>query len=630
MRVIGTAGHVDHGKSTLVKALTGIDPDRLKEEKKRQMTIDLGFAWYESLAEGSIGIVDVPGHRDFIENMLAGVGGIDAVLMVIAADEGIMPQTNEHLSIIDLLQIKTGVVVLTKVDLVEDPGWLDLVEMDVRERLVGNCLENAPILRVSAMTGEGMQELRQAIDRVLHPLSPRLDIGRPRLPVDRVFSLTGFGTVVTGTLLDGSFNLDNEVEILPSRLQSRIRGLQTHKKSERQALPGSRTAINLSGIEVAEIKRGDVVVYPGMFKPTRRIDARLDLLKDAPVALKHNDHVKVFILTSECTGRVRLLQGQELQPGGSGWVQIEFDKELVLDKDDRFIIRRMSPAQTLGGGSVVDVHPTVRYKLQDPRVIKRFELKTAPSIEKQVLATILEKPFISSEDLLIRFVTDSFLLQEKLDGLIDQGELVVIASKGNKNGNYVTRGYWLALTERIAEILNQYHQQYPLRNGISADELARRAKITLKELEICTEKWLEDRLIRTSNATISLFSFEIRYSANQKRRLDQYFSLVEKQPFNPPGVKEARELLTDEVYQSLIEQGALIQLSMDTVVRKAEFDLMLSFVVNECERGELLALAHFRDHFNTNRKVSQAFLEYLDRKGVTLREGEGRRLRKML
>jgi len=231
MRVIGTAGHVDHGKSTLVKALTGIDPDRLKEEKKRQMTIELGFAWFESQSEGEIGIVDVPGHRDFIDTMLAGVGGIDAVLLVIAADEGIMPQTKEHLAIIELLRVNTGLVVLTKVDLVDDPAWLELVEMDIRERLSSTCLENAPLLRVSAVTGDGIAQLRAAIEEVLAPLPPRLDLGRPRLPIDRIFSLTGFGTVVTGTLLNGSLCVDNEVEILPSRRSARIRGLQTHKRS---------------------------------------------------------------------------------------------------------------------------------------------------------------------------------------------------------------------------------------------------------------------------------------------------------------------------------------------------------------------------------------------------------------
>ncbi len=628
MRVIGTAGHVDHGKSTLVKALTGIDPDRLKEEKKRQMTIELGFAWYESQSEGEIGIVDVPGHRDFIENMLAGVGGIDAVLMVIAADEGIMPQTKEHLSIIDLLHVKTGLVVLTKVDLVDDPAWLDLVEMDVRERLSGTQLENAPMLRVSALTGEGIPELREAIDRMLRPLSPKLDLGRPRLPVDRVFSLTGFGTVVTGTLLDGSFHLDTEVEILPSHLQSRIRGLQTHKKSENTAFPGSRTAINLSGVEVAEINRGDVIAYPGMFRPTRRIDARLDILNDASVAIKHNDFVKVFVLTSECTGRVRLLQGQELQPGDSGWVQIEFEREMVLEKDDRFIIRRMSPPQTLGGGSVVDAHPAARYKLQNPGVIERFKLKTAPSIDNQVLAAIMENQFISAEDLLVRFGENPSLFHEKMECLVDQGKLVILTAAGSQTGNYVTRDYWLALTEKTLEILKGYHQQSPLRSGISVDELARRVKITPKELAICLKHWIEDRLLKQSNESISLFAFSIRYSANQSRRLDQYFALIEQQPFNPPGVREAREILTEEVYQSLLEQGLLTQLSADVVVRKSEFDQMLQFVEDECKRGELLTLGQFRDHFNTNRKVSQAFLEFLDRKGVTQREGEGRRLRK--
>lgn len=627
MRVIGTAGHVDHGKSTLVKVLTGIDPDRLIEEKKRQMTIDLGFAWYESETEGGIGIVDVPGHRDFIENMLAGVGGIDAVLLVIAADEGVMPQTKEHLAIIDLLRINTGLVVLNKIDLIDDPAWLDLVELEVREALSGTRLRDAPILRVSAVTGKGVPELRQAIDRILRPLKSRPDTGRPRLPIDRVFTLTGFGTVVTGTLLDGSLRVDSEVEILPSHLPARIRGLQTHKKSESMALPGGRTAINLSGVEVVRIKRGDVVALPGMFKPTRRVDAKMDLLKDAPVRLKHNDHVKIFSLASECVGRVRLLQGDGLQPGESGWVQIEFDKDMVLVENDRFIFRRISPASTLGGGLVVDAHPLVRYKLQDPAVIARLELKATPLVENLVLTAILEKPFLSFEDLLGILAKDPAIVQEKLKVLLKKGELLMCSAHGETSYRYVTRGYWQDLTERVLDILKHYHLRYPLRCGISVDELSSRAKLDIKELKFCLDNWVRDKLIKIDNGSISLLSFEIRYSSNQSRRLTQFNSLVDQQPFNPPGVKEAKEILTEDVYQSLLAQGELIQLSADVAVRKLEFDQMRQYVLQECETGALLSLAQFRDHFDTSRKVSQAFLEYLDRKGVTQREGEGRKLR---
>ncbi|UCD99574.1 MAG: selenocysteine-specific translation elongation factor, partial [Chloroflexota bacterium] len=277
MHVIGTAGHVDHGKSTLIESMTGINPDRLKEEREREMTIDLGFAWMDLPNGEQIGIVDVPGHRDFIENMLAGVGGIDAALFVIAADEGVMPQTREHLAILDILQINSGVIALTKIDLVNDQDWLDLVEEDIRGVLKGTVLEHSPIVRVSARNGEGLSELLEKLGEVIVGSPPRQDIGRPRLPIDRVFSIAGFGTVVTGTLSDGHFLVGEEVEILPGGIRSRIRGLQTHKQKEEIALPGSRTAINISGVALEDIRRGDVVIHPGDYQPTRRVDVRFRL-----------------------------------------------------------------------------------------------------------------------------------------------------------------------------------------------------------------------------------------------------------------------------------------------------------------------------------------------------------------
>jgi selenocysteine-specific elongation factor len=307
MRVLGTAGHVDHGKSTLVEALTGTHPDRLKEEREREMTIDLGFAWFQLPNGEEVGIVDVPGHRDFIENMLAGVGGIDAALFVVAADEGVMPQTREHLAILDLLHIDGGVVALTKIDLVDDPDWLELVEEDVRRVLAGTVLETARLVRVSARTGEGIPELVTALEETLSGRLARPDLGRPRLPVDRVFTIAGFGTVVTGTLSDGRLRIGDEVEVLPSKIRGRVRGLQTHKRKEEAAVPGSRTAVNISGVTLDQIKRGEVVAHPGDYHPTRRLDVRLRLLPDASSPVRHNTEVKLYLGAAEVVARLRLL-----------------------------------------------------------------------------------------------------------------------------------------------------------------------------------------------------------------------------------------------------------------------------------------------------------------------------------
>ncbi|MGH2524796.1 MAG: selenocysteine-specific translation elongation factor, partial [Anaerolineales bacterium] len=304
MHVIGTAGHVDHGKSTLVEALTGINPDRLKEERERQMTIDLGFAWLTLPNGEAVGVIDVPGHRDFIENMLAGVGGIDAVLFVVAADEGVMPQTREHLAILDLLQIQGGVIALTKADLVDDE-WLGLISADLSEAVQGTVLADAPIIPVSARTGVGLRQLEQVLQEVLAARPVRPDLGRPRLPIDRVFSLSGFGTVVTGTLVDGSFAVGDEVEILPPALRGRIRGLQTHKAKLERALPGSRVAINLAGVEVGQLRRGMVATRPGSLRPTSFVDVRFQHLREAEFPLKHNAEVKFFVGAAEALGTVR-------------------------------------------------------------------------------------------------------------------------------------------------------------------------------------------------------------------------------------------------------------------------------------------------------------------------------------
>src|SRR5215216_2944412 len=373
MRVIGTAGHVDHGKSTLIAALTGTHPDRLKEEQAREMTIELGFGWLTLPNGEEMGIVDVPGHRDFIENMLSGIGGIDAALLVIAADEGVMPQTKEHLAILDLLQIPAGLIVLTKTDLAPDPAWLDLVETDVRSAVADTVMKDAAILRVSAKTREGLQFLISSLERILETKPARSDLSRPRLPIDRVFSMSGFGTVVTGTLSDGHLSVGDDVEILPSGQRGRIRGLQTHKKKEATAVPGSRTAVNISGAETDSIRRGEILVRPGQYQPTRRVDARLRLLKDVPTSIKHNSEVKFFVGASETVATLRLLGTEELQPGEEGWIQLELRDSIVTVRGDRYILRRPSPAETLGGGAIIDHQPKGRHKRFDSDVLKSLE-----------------------------------------------------------------------------------------------------------------------------------------------------------------------------------------------------------------------------------------------------------------
>ncbi|MGD2079391.1 MAG: selenocysteine-specific translation elongation factor, partial [Chloroflexota bacterium] len=388
MHVVGTAGHVDHGKSTLVEALTGIDPDRLKEEKERAMTIDLGFAWMpQGEDQPAISIVDVPGHRDFIENMLAGVGGIDLAMLVIAADEGVMPQTQEHLAILDLLQIPGGIVVLTKIDLVEDPEWLELVTLDVIDTLSGTVLADAPVVQVSAVTGEGMEELRGCLIEALQNTPSRLDLGRPRLPIDRVFTLSGFGTIVTGTLIDGSFSIGEQVIIRPGGNKGRIRGLQTHGADIETARPGNRVAVNLTGLPKEALERGAVVTIPGSPEATLLCDVSYRHLVDARIPLKHNMDVKVFVGAAETIARTRVLGQKGIAPGEKGWLQLALRQPIAVNRGDHFILRRPSPASTIGGGIVLDPHPGRRHRRFRAEVISRLQTLEAGEPDDLLLQT---------------------------------------------------------------------------------------------------------------------------------------------------------------------------------------------------------------------------------------------------
>lgn len=626
MRVLGTAGHVDHGKSTLVKALTGTDPDRLKEEKKRQMTIELGFAFFEAEDGEQIGIIDVPGHRDFIENMLAGVGGIDAVLLVIAADEGIMPQTREHLAIIDLLQIKKGIIVLTKTDLISDPEWFELVENDLRNVLVGTVLENASVLRVSAQTGEGIANLKKEIYKVLAGLPAPRDIGRPRLPVDRVFSIQGFGTIATGTLSGGTFHVGDSVEILTSGKISRIRGLQSHNQQENQILPGSRAAMNLAGIAHTDIQRGDVISLPGVFNPTRRIDAQVRVLPDVSKGLHHNDLVKLFLTSFERIGRIRLLGKEVINPGEIGWVQIEFHEGMVAEKNDRFVLRRLSPAETIGGGIIVNIDPGYRYRLKDEVILSRLEARLKPS-EIDVLYNLIEdSKFISIEKILHTLKTSEMPIENELRSLCESKRLILLQGKARKY--FITTGNWEQITQRMNKFIREYHEKLSLRPGLPFEDLKKKLSLQDDLFHACMQSWLDNGLVKVEGSFAALPDFQIRYSPQQSRRVDSVNRIMEENPFNPPDADEIREILGSDLYQSLADAQVLIQITPDIIFRYAEINKMQDFVVEKCKNEETITVAQFRDHFSTSRKYALAFLEYLDRKGITERVGDARKLKR--
>jgi selenocysteine-specific elongation factor len=629
MRVVGTAGHVDHGKSTLVTALTGINPDRLKEEQAREMTIELGFAWLTLPDNEQVGIVDVPGHRDFIENMLAGVGGIDAVLFVVAADEGVMPQTREHLAILDLLQVQGGIIVLTKSDLITDPDWFDLVESDVRQAVEGTILQDAPLVRVSARNGSGLPELAQKLTEILAHCPPRPDLGRPRLAVDRVFTMPGFGTIVTGTLLDGRLKIGDEVEVLPAGLRGRVRNLQSHKKKEDIAVPGSRTAVNISGVELDQVSRGDVVAQPGKYQPTQRLDVYFRMLPDASFGLRHSSAVKLFMGAAEVQARVRLLGSEELNPGSEGWLQLELNEAVVAVRGDRYILRRPSPGETLGGGTILDAQPARRHKRFDAEVLARLEALRQGSPTDVLLQASLVSGAAPVCDLIVRARLPLEAAAAALHELIAEGQLLALETGQIQPGSdllVVDRNRWESETSRAQAEISQYHRSFPLRRGMPREELKSRLKMTPRLFNAGLRWWLSEGRLAENGPLLALPEHAVRFTAPQRGQVERLLERFAANPFATPTVKECQSELGEELYAALVESSQLNQVSADVVFRQKDYEQMLAAVREHFTQEDRLTLAQFRDRFQTSRKYAQAFLEHLDASGVTQRDGDARKL----
>jgi len=618
MGVIGTAGHVDHGKTTLIRALTGIDPDRLKEEKAREMTIDLGFAWLNLPGLAPIGIIDVPGHRDFIENMLAGVGGIDAALFVVAADEGVMPQTREHLAIIDLLGIPTGLVALTKIDLAPDADWIDLVQLDLAEALRGTALAEAPMVRLSARTGEGIDTLREHIVALMTHLPPARDIGRPRLWVDRVFSVTGYGTVVTGTLLDGPLSIGQVVELLPEKRLGRIRGLQSHHQSLEIAQPGSRIAVNVSGVEKSEVRRGHLLVLPDTAAVTTIAAARLRHLPDAPRPLKHNAEVKCFVGAAETIARVRLLENDTLPPGAEGWIQLELRDPLPLFRGDRFILRYPSPGETLGGGVVVDPAPMQRLRRNRSEVITRLEALATGDPAQLVINTLAAA---HTRDGLISAIglTDAEI-DAAIDALNAEGRIIQLGEA------WIATSAVEAALARVVEAVAEAHKNTPLQPGLKPEKL--RSLLALHPAQLDAEALIakalaEGRLVRAgANEALALPDHQPAWTKTQRAAIDRLRAAFEAAPYTPPSYKEAAAIAGDEVLEALIAWGDLVQVSPEVVFAPTAWRELVTVIRSILETSGRTSVKDVRDRFNTSRKYALAALEYLNSLGITRRIGD--------
>lgn len=631
MRLVGTAGHVDHGKSTLVQALTGINPDRLAEEQAREMTIDLGFAWLTLPHGETISLVDVPGHEAFIKNMLAGAGGIDVAMLVIAADEGIMPQTREHLAILDLLHVQSGIVALNKTDLLDngvltEPGWLDLVRSEVRATLQGTCLRDAEIIPVSAKTGRGLVELQLALERALARANEKADRGRPRLPIDRVFTLTGFGTIVTGTLGDGQFRVGDEVEIAPRGIRSRIRGLQSHKQKLETALPGGRVAVNLANVATDEIARGDAVVLPDTYVSTTMLDARVEWLKSAPRPLTHGQELEMFLYASQVLTRVRLLDADALMPGHGGWAQLLLQAPVVAARGDRFILRYPSPSLTVGGGEVIAPHPQARHKRKRADVIQSLE-RAAQGTPAEMLVQVVEQhPATEWRAIMQASALAPEIADAARDELLASGDVLSLGQ--GQNALYVTRGTQERWREKMSSELAGYHKQYPLRAGMPRQELKSKLNFPPRVFDLLVEHFAAEGELRVSEKAIALSSHRVTFDELTQKKVDALLAECARTPFNPPSQTDAEADVGAEVLNALLEQGVLERIAPNVIFASGALAQMQDWVTAQLQGGGEITAAQVRDHFDTSRKYAIALLEYLDAKHITRRVGDARVLRR--
>jgi selenocysteine-specific elongation factor len=617
--ILGTAGHIDHGKSSLVKALTGIDPDRLKEEKERGITIDLGFADLSYPDGLTVGIVDVPGHERLVKNMLAGAGGIDLVLLVIAADEGVMPQSREHLHICNLLKIKSGLIALTKADLVEEE-WLDLVKDEVRTFVKGTFLEEAEIVPVSSKTMFNVDFLKEQIREAALRVEPKQTKGLFRLPIDRVFTLKGFGTVITGTAISGSISVDDTAEILPSRIESKVRGLHSHGKPIQTAYAGQRVAINLQGIDKDEIKRGDSVLLPEKFIPTRKIDAKVELLAASPV-LKSKSLIHFHLGTAETIARIILYGRNEIKAGEDCYCQFRLRDPVIAISGDRYIIRRFSPVETIGGGEVLDPLSSRRSKKESTDDLMTFETGTlAEKIAAKVKSSGIYGIKVSLIEGWIKAEIPS--IKDAIRVLKEKGVLLRFED------SLVHKSAFDTFRETIQKIADDFHKKNPLKTGMLKEELRARFNIDPRLfgnlLTAVKDIIIDKELIR-------LATFSVALSQGDETVKSKILGLIEKSRFQPPFKEELSQALKldqkhlSDILGLMTKEGNLVRISDTIHITSSLYDKMIADLKNFYSKKPEMTVAEFRDVLSTSRKYALPFLEYLDSNKITLRVGDVRK-----
>ena len=620
--IVGTAGHVDHGKTTLIHALTGINTDRLKEEQERGLTIDLGFASLTLPSGRTVGIVDVPGHERFLKNMLAGASGVDIALLVVAADEGAMPQTREHLDILELLESKQGIVALTKADMVEE-DWLEIVEDDLRTYLANTFLRDAPIVRVSGVTGAGIDNLVSEIDRLADTAEQRPAEGPFRLPIDRVFTMTGFGTVVTGTLVSGTLRIGDAVRILPKGIDTRIRGLQVHGKKQEAAEAGSRVAVNLAGVELSEIERGDVLLPMSYLQASTMLDASVRVMEGAPRPLANRTRVRLHIGTAEVIGRAAILGAKEILPGQRGFLQLRLENPVVAARGDRFVLRFYSPMALLGGGIVLDP-AAPRHRANEKNLIDRLQhkLKGEPTDIVEDALSVREAG-VSSEELARITALPVAEVQTALQELVASGRVMQAGAR------FLHNGALEAATARAVTSLTSYFEANPMKSGMPKEEFRRQLgkSVDTKGFQVICGVMSAAGSVELSDTAVNLPGRVPTLGAKDQQLADSIEKTYREAGVNPPLLADLEATYgarAKDVTALLIERGTLAKIAPDLLFDKAAIGSAESALTKYLTEHEGITVAQFRDLVGSSRKYVVPMLEYFDRQRLTRRVGDMR------
>ena len=630
--IIGTAGHVDHGKTCLIKALTGMDTDRLKEEKKRGITIENGFA--DMLyGDYNISIIDVPGHEKFVRNMLAGIGGIDLVLLIVGLDEGIMPQTAEHFDILKMLKIKRGIVVLTKDDLVEDDDWKALVEEDVKEFLSGSFMEDAPIIRVSSYTGKNIEELKKLIGEELEKI-PERDIlpGAFRLPVDRVFTIEGHGTVITGTLMEGSVAVGDEIEIYPEETPVKVRNVQVHGENTDRAYAGQRTAINLAGIKKSDVNRGDVLAAPGSLENSLMVDAAVEMFDDTTRTLLDGSRVHFYCGSSESLAKVVLMDREFLDKGSHGYAQLRLETPVAVKKGDRFIIRFYSPVESIGGGVILDACPA-KHKRNDKSVIADMKIRETGSL-KDILAVEAKEAGQNLITLKTAAVRLSSLLADVTKAAEELEKEGVLHRIQAFDGAYIHRDYIERVKETAENILKAYHDENPLSVGMDREEFRSRLIRTLrigesKTAEAMISMLADDGKLKISEVSVALADFDVKYTPEHLKMREEIIGTYKSAGYEMPKTEDVTAAFNDgvsagHIIEALCAEGILARISYQYCLDREKYDDAACIVKSKIASKGEITLAEFRDAIGVSRKFAVEILEHFDKVKLTKKVGDSR------